>query len=236
MKWLYYREGETMPLKKSTGNMYSWVTHTWNPVKGECPYGCRYCYVDRWGKQPKLHLDEQEMKINLGMHNTIFVCSGCDLFHPDSPDGWIIDIIRKTMGFWDNTYLWHTKNPIRANNFLFPPNSILCATIESNIPWPGISKAPQPYERIDGLKEWPADKMITVEPVMDFDVMTFSEMILSCKPAQVNIGADSGRNNLPEPSREKVEELLDILGPHTKVHLKKNLRRILPESRHYEAP
>jgi hypothetical protein len=44
---------------------------------------------------------------------------------------------------------------------------------------------------------------------------------------------NTNRNNLPEPSREKVEELLELLAPHTKIYLKKNLRRILPESRHY---
>lgn len=23
---------------KQRGNMYSWVTHTWNAIKGKCPY------------------------------------------------------------------------------------------------------------------------------------------------------------------------------------------------------
>ena len=36
-----------MPLKKSAGNMYSWITHTWGPVTGRCGYGCAYCYVPR---------------------------------------------------------------------------------------------------------------------------------------------------------------------------------------------
>ena len=33
------------------GNMYQFVTHTWNTIKGECPHGCPYCYMKRWGKQ-----------------------------------------------------------------------------------------------------------------------------------------------------------------------------------------
>jgi hypothetical protein len=80
--------------------------------------------------------------------------------------------------------------------------------------------------------------MITAEPVLDFDggADGFARLILTGKPEQVNIGADSGRNRLPEPSREKVEELAELLAPHTRIHLKKNLRRILPESRCYEAP
>ena len=34
-----------MSLNESKGNMYSWVTHTWNTIKGECPHGCTYCYA-----------------------------------------------------------------------------------------------------------------------------------------------------------------------------------------------
>jgi protein gp37 len=221
-----------MPLKKPTGNLYDFISHTWNPVKGECPYQCSYCYVrrmmERYGrKQNPLHLDEKELKTDLGQHNFIFVCSGCDLFHPDVPDEWIMKVIGKTTVVWrDNTFLWHTKNPERAFDFLFPPNSVLCATIESNIPWPGISKAPQPFDRIDALKRWKGRKMISVEPVTDFNVMTFSEMILSCEPEQVNIGADSGSNRLPEPSPEKLAALIEALRPFTRVHLKSNLKRL----------
>jgi len=232
-----------MPLKKVSpnGNMYSFITHTWNPVKGTCPYACQYCYVNKWGNNPKpLHFDESELRANLGEGNFIFICSGCDLFHPQIPKEWIRLASKKTRDFPENKYLWHTKNPEEAvelwNEGYFYESalaSVLCVTVESNIPWPGISKAPQPYERIYWLKRWPSDRMITVEPIMDFDVMTFSEMILSCDPGQVNIGADSGGNNLPEPSREKVEELIDVLTLSTTVHLKKNLRRILPKHRAY---
>ena len=50
-----------MPLNKSIGNMYNFITHTWNTIKGECPHGCSYCYMKRWGKQPPLHFDEKEL-------------------------------------------------------------------------------------------------------------------------------------------------------------------------------
>jgi protein gp37 len=227
-------------LKKRSGNLYEFVTHTWNPVKGECPYHCSYCYVgrtmERYGKkQNPLHLDEKELKTNLGAGNFVFVCSGCDLFHPDVPDEWIYEVLKKTIDNWDNSYLWHTKNPSRLLVFsdLIPKKDCVCVTIESNIPWPGISKAPQPSDRVFSTRGLSARIMITVEPILDFDALTFSEMILSCRPVQVNIGADSGHNNLPEPSEEKVVYLLELLAPYTKIHLKKNLRRILPESRHY---
>ena len=54
-----------MPLNKSTGNMYDFITHTWNTIKGECPHGCSYCYMKRWGKQPSLHFDEKELMRDL---------------------------------------------------------------------------------------------------------------------------------------------------------------------------
>ena len=50
-----------------------------------------------------------------------------------------------------------------------------------------------------------------------------------CNPVQVNIGADSSpkHNNLPEPSKEKILELIAELGNFTKVVQKKNLKRLL---------
>jgi hypothetical protein len=141
-------------------------------------------------------------------------------------------IIPCTWRYPKNDYLWHTKNPARVVGFpreWFPVNSVLCVTIESNIPWPGISKAPQPAERIEALKKWKGRKMITIEPVIDFDAITFSEMILSCEPEQVNIGVDSGNNHLPEPSPEKIGALIEALRPFTKVYLKKNLKRLYKE-------
>jgi protein gp37 len=189
--------------------------------------------MDRYGKkQNPLRLDKKELRTNLGAGNFIFVCSGCDLFHPVIPLYWLRMIIPCTRRYPENDYLWHTKNPARVVGFLrewFPENSTLCVTIESNVPCPGISEAPQPAARIDALKEWKGRKMITIEPVMDFDVMTFSEMILSCEPDQVNIGADSGNNRLPEPSPEKIEALIEALRPYTRVHMKKNLERLYKE-------
>ena len=223
------------------GNMYSFVTHTWNPVRGLCPYDCSYCYVKKWGNRTRpIRLDEKDLRLDLGFGKFIFICSGCDLFHPEVPEEWIKKVIEKTYdnAASDNKFLFHTKNPERAvemyEKYLPKLRSVLCATVESNIPWPGISKAPQPYDRIYHLKHWPGKTMVTVEPIMDFDAMTFSEMITNCKPCQVNIGADSGDNKLPEPPREKIEKLIELLAPHTKIHLKKNLRRLLPESRYYE--
>ena len=32
-------------LNKATGNIHKFVTHTWNPNKGICHHGHKYCYM-----------------------------------------------------------------------------------------------------------------------------------------------------------------------------------------------
>jgi protein gp37 len=230
--------GKIMALNKPSGNMYSWITGLWNPVKGECPYRCSYCYVrrmmDRYGKEQKpLRLDEKELRTDLGQYNFIFVCSGCDLFHPDIPDKWIERIADYTKVF-NNRYLWHTKNPQRYLNWResFGNNDVLCVTMETNFHIPGImGNAPAPEKRADAVAALPEKykRMITVEPIIKFDLKEFSHMILHTKPDQVNIGADSGNNRLPEPSSKEIKELIRVLSLYTKVDQKPNLARLLKE-------
>jgi len=218
-------------MKKSTGNMYTFITHTWNPVKGDCPYNCVYCYVKKWGKKYPLRLDENVLNEKLGENNFIFICSGCDLFHPSIPDEWISKVLLQTKKYSNNQYLLHTKNPERALLWEknLSDNYVLCVTIESdNVEWE-ISKAPPIMNRIRGLVRWSGRKMITVEPIMEFkSPYLFSSLILSCKPEQVNIGAATKNKNLPEPTTFKTSLLIQYLRQFTKVHLKKNLRRIYP--------
>lgn len=231
-------------MKKADGNMYIWVSYIWNPVKGKCGFGCSYCYVEktahRFGlKQRPRRLDESELRTNLGEGKTIFVCSGIDLFHPSIPQEWKIKVMEKACSYPGNTYLWHTKNPtgiLTVPSWYYPPDSILCVTIETNRRYDCMGTAGDPLTRIAGLSAWTKTRMVTVEPILDFDEGAdgFARLILTGKPNQVNIGADSGNNHLPEPPREKIEELIERLAPHTKIHLKSNLRRILPESRFYE--
>jgi DNA repair photolyase len=219
-------------LKKVKGeksNMYRFVSDTWNPVRGKCPYDCLYCYVGKWGnKQKPLFLDRSYLKDQLGNGRFIFICSGCDLFHPDIPIEWINAIKEHTMQYPGNKYLWHTKNPYRLVSLIEPgPSDIACVTIESNKGYPSITKAPLPIERITYLNEWEGKRMITVEPILDFDLDSFVGMIHEANPVQVNIGADSGGNHLPEPPKEKVIEFIAELEKFTTVHRKANLDRLL---------
>jgi hypothetical protein len=224
-------EKKSMSLKKTTGNMYGFIDYTWNPVKGKCGFGCAYCYMNKWGEQQPIHLDEKELRTDLGSGNFIFVCSGCDLFHPDIPLDWILRVMQKIGEYPLNTYLWHTKNPERASIYesRMPANSILCTTIETNRNlYPLMGKAPMPSIRAFYAGQWKGRKMITVEPVMDFDTKEFAEMIRAVSPFQVNIGADSGKNGLPEPPAWKIGAFVKALEDNgITVHLKKNLNRLV---------
>jgi hypothetical protein len=62
---------------------------------------------------------------------------------------------------------------------------------------------------------------------MDFDLREMVELIKECNPVQVNIGADSGNNNLPEPGKEKLLELIKELKKFTTIAKKTNLERLL---------
>lgn len=51
--------------------------------------------------------------------------------------------------------------------------------------------------------------------------------IETCLPEQVNIGADTGKNGLPEPSKEKLTSLIEGIQKFTTIHNKSNLKRLL---------
>ena len=87
-----------------------------------------------------------------------------------------------------------------------------------------MGNAPKPHERAFHL---PENSYITIEPIIDFDLNDFISLLKVAKPKQVNIGADSGNNRLPEPSKEKVLHLIDELQKFTTIHNKSNLKRLI---------
>jgi DNA repair photolyase len=224
-----------MPLNKARGNMYEFVTHTWNPIKGDCPHDCSYCYVKRIYKRFKkeqgvLRLDEKELKTNLGKGNFIFVGSSCDMFADDVDQFSILRTLDRCRAYADNRYLFQTRNVRGTLSFIFPVNTVIGTTIETNRYWLAdkYSSAPSVIARVNELQKSAIHrKMITMEPIMDFDVKELVGMVSCVNPVQVNIGADSGRNHLPEPPAEKVLELIAELEKVTKVVQKPNLARLL---------
>ena len=109
-----------------------------------------------------------------------------------------------------------------------PYKSNVCVTLETNRHYSKIMQnCPKPEQRVEQMKLIRHTLYITIEPIMDFDLFELIEMIKKCYPEQVNIGADSGRNGLPEPNKEKVMQLIEELNQFTTVHNKRNLKRIL---------
>ena len=87
---------------------------------------------------------------------------------------------------------------------VFPDNVILGTTIETNRDEYKISKAPKPSQRYkDFLKIKHRQKMITIEPVIDFDLNILMTWVDNIDPCMVWLGYDSKKNNLTEPSLDK---------------------------------
>lgn len=221
-------------LNKQKGDMYQFVTHTWNTVKGRCPHDCSYCFMKRFGEQPELHFDETELKTDLGENNFIFVGSSCDMWAEDIRQMWIMKTLEICLSprYIKNKYLYQSKNLKGILNLagFIPQNSIIATTIETNRAYPEMGKAPPIGERARALKrikELGFETMITIEPIMDFDTWQMINLIRHAKPDSVNIGADSQGHGLPEPGPGKVETLIDELGSFTKVKSKANLKRLL---------
>lgn len=225
-----------MGLNKTSGNMYPFVTHTWNPIRGKCAYECKYCYVKSM-RAAKYYtgtprLIEKKLKTNLGQDNIIFVGNMIDMFADNIPCEYIIRVLEHCKRF-HNKCLFQTKNPRRFwDSSIFssiPKGSVLGTTIETNRIDKEISKAPTQLDRTSYF-DMPYnnfEQFVTIEPIMDFDLTRFITMIKTCDPNWVTIGADSKKHNLPEPLADKIYQLIFELKKFTRVIQKDNLKRLL---------
>ena len=227
------RKNERKSLNRVNGNMYPWVTHTWNPIAGRCQHDCQYCYMKKsfLGKLEKykgeVRLSTTALETDLGSNNIIFVGSATDIFGEWVPSNLIEEVLDYCRNF-SNTYLFQSKNPRRFVEFLelLPKNSIIGTTIETNRNY-NISKAPPPAQRYqDFLTIKYPRKMVSIEPIMDFDLEELLTWIKKINPIFVSIGADSKNNELIEPNPDKIDKLIKSLNTFTEVKVKKNLKRL----------
>jgi len=232
-----------MPFKKAIGNMYDWVTHVHTHLAGECPHKCKYCCVQtgvaklsgRYKGEPRLV--ESELDANYGTRKIIFIEHLNDLFAEGIKDEWIKRILEHCRKYPENKYVFQTKNPERALNYftnckelIFTGNILFGTTIETNRDTELYGNAPSPIDRIFAMMNFKGimKTFITIEPIMDFDIRTLSNWIIDVKPEFVNIGADSKHCNLPEPSMNKIYELVKILNENNiTIKKKSNLERLL---------
>jgi len=208
--------------------MYRWITKTWNPVRGECPHKCSYCYVPHSRVK---HLYEGTPQLiesafkPLGHGKTIFVGSMFDIWADKIPSEWIVRILEHCRKY-DNTYLLQSKNPKRFLDFIqmCPDKTIFGTTIESNRITDIVKNRVYPLQLlvVHGYKV-----MVSIEPILDFDIDIFTPQLSTTKPIFISIGADSKKHNLKEPTPEKVKALITELERFTEVRQKDNLQRLL---------
>lgn len=221
-----------MGLNKSTGNMYKFVTHTWNTLNGKCEHNCPYCYMKNYVSGKETGFKDYEMWTFLGYKNIIFVGSNNDLFAKNVPSEWIVKTLDHCNEY-ENTYFFQSKNPERILEFIEHPvfkKSIVCTTIESNRNYKDyMGNTPSIEERVSAMEKITAKNIkthVTIEPIMDFDLNELLELIKRCKPIQVNIGKNTDENiELPQPTKEKAKEFIIELQKFTRVEIKDNIKK-----------
>jgi hypothetical protein len=210
-------------------NMYA-AAKTWNPFKG-CEFDCTYCRpsFQQQSKRQK-HLCDQCYRYEPHCHEDrlekipsneiIFVCGNADIsFCPPEFTRRIIDAIKThVLRCPKKTFYFQSKRPAYFAQFLqeFPPQVILLTTLETNRDegYRKISKAPLPSDRYQQFKslDYPR-KIVTVEPVLDFDEEVFPRWIVDLAPERVYLGLNSKPKSLtlPEPPEEKLRHLVGVL-------------------------
>jgi len=196
--------------------------------------------MKKWGKQPKLHFDESELKTDLGSDHFIFVGSSCDMWAWDIPAEWILKTLNHCCKFERNRWLFQSKNPNRFTDFYgyYPKinelgdSIIFGTTIETNREKYINKDAPAIVDRYCGIhtvgKEDGCRTMVTIEPIMDFDLKEMVEIISDIEPEWVNIGANTNYSvQLREPDPGKIRKLISALKELTEVKIKKNLKRLV---------
>jgi hypothetical protein len=201
-----------------------------NPFKG-CEFDCAYCTpsFQRQSKRQKNlcgdcynytpHCHEDRLN-KIPSARIIFVCGNADIsFYPTDFTRRIIErIVEHNTRAPHKTYYLQSKEPAYFEPFLndLPDNVILLTTLETNrdAGCEAISRAPLPsvrYEQFEAL-DYPR-KVVTIEPVLDFDLRPFSAWIPRIRPEYVWLGFNSKPESvaLPEPSENKVQKLANRL-------------------------
>ena len=210
-------------------NMYA-DAKTWNPFKG-CLFDCVYCRpsFQRQSKRQKQlcgdcynyapHCHEDRLS-KIPSARIIFVCGNGDIsFCPLDFARKIIDRIKEhNTRSPHKTYYFQSKSPVYFKPLLseLPENAILLTTLETNRDsgYHALSKAPVPSERYRQFKslDYPR-KVVTIEPVMDFDPDVFFRWIRELRPEYVWLGLNSKPESvlLSEPSPEKLQDFMAML-------------------------
>jgi DNA repair photolyase len=214
--------------RKNHGKMFNIVTSTWNPISG-CLYNCDYCWArdlattklknsHRYSQGFKPRLNEKEFHSRFGKGEVIFVSDMGDMFGKFTPTHWIKQVLDHIRKFPEADFLFMTKNPNRYLELLpqIPENTILGATIETNsdeiVQTDKLSTAPLPSQRYEAMNalDW-SRKMVSIEPILDFDLNPFTKWIEDINPFIVYVGYDNYNHKLREPNLRQTIELMNKL-------------------------
>jgi len=199
-------------------------TKTWNPAVG-CLFNCSYCrhsfqaILKRFqGKNcigcrtytPHYH-PERLTRFPATKYKNIFMFGNGDIscYNRDFVITALQSINSRMEKYPDTTLFLQSKDPHCFHQYLIylPENTVLITTLETNRNISkDISGAPSPIIRYTNFKEvdWPR-KIITIEPIMDFDHDVFIDMITDINPESIYLGYNSKpiQVQLPEPSKAK---------------------------------
>jgi len=165
--------------------------------------------------EPHFHPERLKQSLpNTKGDEFIWACSSGDISFGKKE--WIDKILNRMRELPHKTFFIQTKDPNFFFKYDFPNNLILGITLETNRWTKDISKAPTPLARemnFTRLKH--SRKRVTIEPIMDFDLEVFVNMISLILPETVYIGYDTKKTKLPEPALEKTLELIERLRKFT---------------------
>ena len=228
-------------------------TKTWNPFVG-CLYDCVYCEPSF---KRQLKRVAWRIRCNECLHYTPHyhperlnrIPSGCEIVAVNLTGDIRFckaSFVRKIFKAIDNTkrrrvptYYFQSKDPIVFNRYLdwFNDNTdkvILLTTLETNRDegYEKISKAPLPSKRFKDFYEldYPR-KVVTIEPVLDFDFDEFIEWFRKLRDQEsleyVWFGFDSKKCDLPEPTIKQAQRFVGTLNMFEIEVRGKSLREVI---------
>jgi len=232
--------------------MFPFITKTVNPLGGDC-YQCKYCYIhgikgmkrrfvrlrDKYSGDFKLY--DQVLDKRYGENDFIFFCDCIDYLHPKVPTSWIRAIFEWIERSPKTKFLSLTKNPDRYFDFQheLPTNMILGCTIESDIPYPELSKAPIQDSRINIMESiansvnlFQYERLISIEPILKFNTgyRSFYNKLSFTIPDIIVIGYDNHNCKLPEPSLAETKSLINLLEQLKYYHKVPNRPKIIKKT------
>lgn len=181
--------------------------------------GCQSCY----DYTPHFHPERLNNSLpRTFRHEFIWACSSGDIAF--AKEEWIHQVLERIAQLSDRTFFFQSKDPSCFKKYEFPSNVMLGITLETNgimffeedgskkMMYEEICKAPIPRQRWQDFLNLDFDrKIVTIEPILQFDVNVLVRWMRMLDPIRIYVGYDTKKSNLPEPSLTKTKQLIHEL-------------------------